>query len=119
MGELCGIVWHSGITANSGHYYSNVQINGRWFLTNDTEVIPGLKQYDPNSLSKEAPYILVYKKQNNIVVPVSQTSATTSYTISSTANPDSEHDLIPAKKRKPESCIDFEIDFKIDRKESN
>merc|ERR1712096_326587 len=38
------------------------------------------------------------------------TSATTSYTISSTANLDDEYDLNPAKRWKSESCIDFVID---------
>ena len=67
--ELFGIIWHSGLTVDSGHYISNVKINGQWFLTDDTKVEPGLKHYDPNSLINEAPYILVYKKKITVLYP--------------------------------------------------
>ena len=64
--ELFGIVWHSGDSANSGHYVSNVKVNGVWYLTNDTLVTRELKRYIPSS--KEVPYILFYKKRNNMLI---------------------------------------------------
>ena len=64
--ELIGIVWHTGESANSGHYVSNVKVNGVWYLTNDTLVTRELKRYIPSS--KEVPYILFYKKRNNMLI---------------------------------------------------
>ena len=89
--ELCGIVWHSGPTIDSGHYFSNVKINGQWFLTNDTMVEPGLKQYNPNSLMKEAPYILVYKR--NMPLPLLSTPTTTVHALTNESLDDDETEI--------------------------
>lgn len=67
--ELCGIIWHEGETINSGHYTSNVKINGTWFYTNDTTVSRGRKIYEPSTMV--VPYILMYKKYNNMLIPLS------------------------------------------------
>ena len=96
--ELCGIVWHSGLTADSGHYVSSVKINGQWFLADDNKIEPGLKQYDPNSITKEAPYILLYRKNN--VVPESLVSASQTYATSTLAIPNDQDNLNSMKRKK-------------------
>ena len=67
--ELCGIIWHEGETINTGHYTSNVKINGTWYYTNDTTVSRGRKIYEPSTMV--VPYILMYKKNNNMLIPFS------------------------------------------------
>ena len=84
--ELCGIVWHEGPSTNYAHYTSNVKADGRWFYTNDTTVTEGLKKYVPGSMVVS--YILVYKKKNNMVVPVSSALTTLSNSSRSKLNPE-------------------------------
>ena len=84
--ELSGIVWHEGPSTNSGHYTSNVKLDRRWFYTNDTTVTEGLKKYVPRSMVVS--YILVYKKKNNMVVPVSSALTTRSNSSRSKLNPE-------------------------------
>ena len=84
--EICGSVQNKGPSNNSGHYISNVKVDGRWFYNDDTTVIDSLEKYVPRSMVD--PYILVYKKKNNMLVLVSSASAT-SYNLSgSTLNPE-------------------------------
>ena len=59
--ELCGIVWHSGPSVTSGHYTSNVKVNGTWFYTDDIHVRREFKKYIPQTMV--VPYILVYIKR--------------------------------------------------------
>ena len=84
--ELCCTVWHEGPSTNSGHYTSNLKVDRRWFYTNDTTVTEGLKKYIPRSMV--VPNILVYKKKNNMLVPVSSDSITCSNSTGSKLNPE-------------------------------
>ena len=73
------------ILTNSRHYTSNVKVDRRWFCTSDFTVTESLKKYVLRGML--APYILVYKKKNNMLVPVS--SASRSYNSSgSKLNPE-------------------------------
>ena len=63
--DLFGIIFHCGSNFNVGHYTSVVLVDGKWFLTDDTETVPWTPQnfYDRRSVA--FPYILVYRKSKN------------------------------------------------------
>ena len=52
---LEAIVEHNGNSANSGHYYSYLKNQGRWFKVNDSSIT------EVTDLS-EQPYICIYRK---------------------------------------------------------
>ncbi len=61
--HLCGVMYHIGENAHSGHYYTEIFANGSWYNANDENVeqIPDITGYD----GKRVPYILLYRKVEN------------------------------------------------------
>ena len=57
---LYGILYHEGISLTCGHYYSEIQYNGIWYLANDTHITPISKPTLSGHL--KTPYILLYRK---------------------------------------------------------
>ena len=66
--KLQGIIWHHGDNWDSGHYTADVKVDDVWYSTNDTVINEGAT-FECNSNSTISPYIIVYKKRNNRVVP--------------------------------------------------
>lgn len=69
---LCGMIFHSGMTCNDGHYIAHVKTNGDWYSANDGVV---KKMKNDNSVYRmlgqragEKPYMLMYKKDT--IAPV-------------------------------------------------
>lgn len=62
--ELYGVLIHEGFSLNSGHYYSYVKNNNRWFLMNDSMVESTKESIALN----QKPYILFYKKKGREVI---------------------------------------------------
>ena len=66
---LQGIIWHHGYNANCGHYTSSVIADYRWFSISDTDVHEGQRfHFSLNNYT--VPYILVYKKRNDLLCPL-------------------------------------------------
>ena len=65
---LQGVIWHEGNSMNSGHYTSTVKLNNTWFICNDTAIHGGGRFVCSNN-DYITPYILVYKKVNDFIVP--------------------------------------------------
>ena len=61
--DLFGIICHDG-SLNSGHYYSYIKIESKWYLFNDSQV----SSFDESRISdlKSNSYILIYKQKNHI-----------------------------------------------------
>ena len=64
--HLCGVIYHKGESLVSGHYFTEIYINGFWYQANDVNVfrIPVLTGY--NQLNEIVPYILLYRKVENV-----------------------------------------------------
>ena len=63
--ELIGIVYHIGMSINSGHYITNIRYDNTWYEFND-RFITKLDSYDKNYLeegySAKLPYIVLYER---------------------------------------------------------
>ena len=64
--HLCGVIYHKGESLVSGHYFTEIYINGSWYQANDVNVfrIPDVTGYD--QLNQLVPYILLYRKVENV-----------------------------------------------------
>ena len=65
---LQGVISHEGKSMNSGHYTSTIKLNNTWFICNDT-AIHGDGRFVCSNNDYITPYILVYKKVNDFIVP--------------------------------------------------
>ena len=65
---LQGVIWHKGSSLNSGHYTCTIKLNNIWFICNDTAIRGGGRLGCSNN-DYITPYILVYKKVNDFIVP--------------------------------------------------
>ena len=65
---LQGVIWHEGNSMNSGHYTSTIKLNNTWFICNDT-AIRGGGRFVCSNHDYITPYILLYKKVNDLIVP--------------------------------------------------
>ena len=77
--QLYGIIYHSGMWTNQGHYIAGVNANQKWFTISDT-VMNRNKLLSCTSNDSTTPYIIFYRKQSSIQLPmdVSKQTATTS-----------------------------------------
>ena len=94
--DLKRIIWHHGKNWDSGHYTADVKINDTWYNTNDTEIkvrqSTVFKSYcNTKEEIYEVPYIIVYERRNNQLVPFVNTPAATS---TSTANTVPSNDYV-------------------------
>ena len=60
--DLQGIIWHIGTDFNSGHYTSNVKVNGVWYIADDSKIKQD-ERFRSDVFHGKVPYILVYKKR--------------------------------------------------------
>ena len=77
--QLYGIIYHSGMWNNQGHYIAGVNANQKWFTISDT-VMNRNKLLSCTSNDYTTPYIIFYRKQSSIQLStdVSKQTATTS-----------------------------------------
>ena len=64
---LCGIIYHEGEQSGCGHYTSGVKINNSWFLISDT-IVSSKQKLTCTRGDTSVPYILIYKKRNDVVI---------------------------------------------------
>ena len=67
--SLHAVIYHQGEECNSGHYTAGVRIEDQWFLTNDSSITNEVKLKCTDK-DLVVPYILVYKKRNDLLVPI-------------------------------------------------
>ena len=72
--KLHAVIYHHGMTPNSGHYTSSVRVNDTWFTFDDAVVSSDVSLYFRNANYK-TPYLVVYKRQNQPNANVSNSSA--------------------------------------------
>ena len=61
--SLYGVLVHDGFSVNSGHYYSYIKNNNKWYCMNDSFVSSNAE----SNVLKQKPYILFYqRKQQNV-----------------------------------------------------
>ena len=67
---LQGIIWHEGNSMNWGYYTSTINVNNTWFIANDTVIREGGRSVcSNNDYITPYPYVLVYKKVTDFMVP--------------------------------------------------
>ena len=59
--ELYSVLIHEGFSLNSGHYYSYVKANSKWYCMNDSSVL----STNESTVLRQNPYILFYKKKKS------------------------------------------------------
>ena len=67
---LSGVIYHKGQQSDYGHYTSEVQMDNAWFFISDTTVLRQ-KKFQCNSRDVTIPYILIYERKNNLLIPPS------------------------------------------------
>ena len=53
-----------------GHYTSEVQMDNTWFFISDTTVLRQ-KKCQCNTRDVSVPYVLIYERKNNLLMPLS------------------------------------------------
>ena len=84
---LSGVIYHEGQQSECGHYTSQVQMDNTWFFISDTTVLKQ-KKFQCNSRDVSIPYILIYKRRNNLLMPLSSLLNDTAGILSSDSTPD-------------------------------
>ena len=64
------VIYHEGQQSDCGHYISEVQMDNTWFFISDTTVLRQ-KKFQCNSRDVSVPYILIFERRNNSLMPPS------------------------------------------------
>ena len=67
---LSAVICHEGQQSDCGHYTSEVQMDNTWIFISDTTVLRQ-KKFQCNSRDVTIPYILIYERKNNLLIPPS------------------------------------------------
>ena len=87
---LSGVIYHEGQQSDCGHYTSEVQVNNTWFFISDTTLLKQ-KKFQCNSRDVSVPYILIYERRNNLLMPSSSLLIDTAGILASDSAPDMVH----------------------------
>ena len=69
---LSGVIYHEEQQSDRGHYTSEVQMDNTWFFISDLTVLRQKKfQCNSRMLAFCVPYILIYERRNNLLIPPS------------------------------------------------
>ena len=114
--NLCGIVFHSGVSVNAGHYTSAVLVDDNWFMTNDSKITPWIPNYYYNKNCGNFPYFVMNKKsgeQNNFAENIHEPNTTPfSYAdaVKSNKQKNGSEDIADENEiRTPNDIIDFNV----------
>ena len=83
---LSGVIYHEGHQSDCEHYTSEVQMDNTWFFISDTTVLRQ-KKFQCNSRDVSVPYILIYERRNNLLMPPSNLLNGTTGILSSDSTP--------------------------------
>ena len=73
--KLQAIIYHHGETPNSGHYSAVVKYDKQWYSVNDEHVtLINSEEFNCKASDKIVPYVLIFKKCNQEVVPMPMNS---------------------------------------------
>ena len=67
---LSVVIYHEGQQSDCGHYTSEVQMDNTWFFISDTTALRQ-KKFQCNSRDVSVPYVLIYERKNNLLMPLS------------------------------------------------
>ena len=84
---LLGVIYHEGQQSDCGHYTSEFQMDNTWFFISDTTVLRQ-KKFHCNSRDVSVPYILIYERRKNMLMPPSILLNDTTEILSSDSTPD-------------------------------
>ena len=84
---LSCVIYHEGQQSDCGHYTSEIQMDNTWFFISDTTVLRQ-KKFQCNSRDISIPYILIYERRNNLLMPPSSLLNDTARILSSDSAPD-------------------------------
>ena len=87
---LSCVIYHEAQQSDCGHYTSEVQVNNTWFFISDTTVLKQ-KKFQCNSRDVSVPYILIYERRNNLLMPPSSLLIDTAGILASDSAPDMVH----------------------------
>ena len=84
---LSCVIYHEGQQSDCGHYTSEIQMDNTWFFISDRTVLRQ-KTFQCNSRDISIPYILIYERRNNLLMPPSSLLNDTARILSSDSAPD-------------------------------
>ena len=109
--KLHAIVYHHGYDICSGHYTAGIKMNETWFSVDDTRVSKNVKfTCTPHDSKQSCPYLLIYKKDSDVVTSMTPTitvSDESSRSTSTTAEPISVN-MKPKNKKHAVEHIDLD-----------
>ena len=82
-----GVIYHEGQQSDCGHYTSEDQMNNTWFFISDATVLKQ-KKFQCNSRDVSVPYILIYERRNNLLMPPSSLLIDSAGILASDSAPD-------------------------------
>jgi hypothetical protein len=65
--DLMGVIFHGGLGAGAGHYYSWVEQNGEWHICNDTEIKSFSNKYFEDATHVDS-YLIMPHKFTNLLI---------------------------------------------------